>query len=60
MKELSEDSEPRLSVGSGRKAQRRLARVWEGPSVGMFGEQLGLVAWWVLVWSSGGRFCKFG
>lgn len=50
MKELSEDSESRLSVGSGRKAQRRLGRVWEGPNMGMFGEQLGLVVWWVLVW----------
>ena len=47
MKDLSENSEPRLSMGSGMKAQRNLGRVWEGPNVGMFGELLGLV-WWVV------------
>lgn len=43
MKEHWKDSEPRLSVGSGMKTERKLGRVWEDPDVWSFGEQLGLV-----------------
>lgn len=50
MKEHWEDSEPRLSVGSGMKTERKLGRAWEDPDVWRFGEQLGLGGWWVVVW----------
>ena len=56
MKECWEDSEPRLSVGSEMKAERKHGRTWEDPDVWTFGEQLGLVRKWVVVRCKEGEY----
>lgn len=50
MKEWWGDSKPRLSVGPENKAEKKLDRMWKGPDTWIFGEQLGIVGLWVVVW----------